>query len=454
MKRPIVALVGRPNVGKSTLYNRLSGTRDAIVDDIPGTTRDRLYGRAEWTGVEFDIIDTGGIDPDPSGQKSPLSIGSADFVDEIRDQAMLAVQEADVVLFLVDAMSGITPADREIGSILRKSQKIVDGKRIPPVLLVANKADSDRQRQNVHEFYELGLGDPYPLSAIHGTETGDMLDALVEKFPPQTVEETDDSIKIAIVGKPNVGKSSLLNRLVGEERVIVSDIAGTTRDAIDTHLVFEDTPITLIDTAGIRRRGKIIPGVEKFSVLRSMRAIEDADVSLLVIDAVDGISTQDAHIAGYILDEWKSVVVVVNKWDAIEKDSFTMQSYIEKIRNELNFMAYVPILFISAKNGQRVDQVLPTALTVQEERLARITTSKLNDVIHDAQDKHHATSKTGRSLQMYYATQVRSDPPTFMIYVNDPKLAHFSYTRYLENQIRKEFGFIGTPIRIVYKARR
>lgn len=454
MRRPIVALVGRPNVGKSTLFNRLSGTKDAIVDDVPGTTRDRLFGRAEWTGVEFDIIDTGGIDPDTAGQKDPLSIGSADFVKEIRSQAILAIEEADVVLFLVDALTGITPADREIAVILRKNQKMVDGKGTPPILLVANKADSDRQRQNVAEFYELGLGDPYSLSAIHGTETGDMLDALVNMFPERAEESEDDSIKIAIVGKPNVGKSSLLNRLVGEERVIVSDIPGTTRDAIDTHMMYGDVPITLIDTAGIRRRGKINPGVEKFSVVRSMRAIEEADVSLLVIDATEDISIQDAHIAGYILDEWKSVVVVVNKWDAIEKDSYTMQAYTEIIRNELKFMPYVPILFISALTNQRVDQVMPTALKVQEERLARITTSKLNDVIHEAQDKHHATSKTGRSLQMYYATQVRSDPPTFLIYVNDPKLAHFSYTRFLDNQIRKSFGFIGTPIRIVYKARR
>ncbi len=452
--RPIVALVGRPNVGKSTLFNRLSGTRDAIVDNVPGTTRDRQFGHAEWVGVEFDIVDTGGIDPDSSGQKQPLSIGSSEFIEEIRNQALLAVREADVVLFLVDALDGITPADREIASILRKNQTVVDGVETPPVLLVANKADSARQRDSIYEFYELGMGDPYPLSAIHGTETGDMLDALIKLFPEQHPQEEDDSIKIAIVGKPNVGKSSLLNRLVGEERSIVSNIPGTTRDAIDTHLVYDGVPVTLIDTAGIRRRGKIEPGIEKYSVIRSMRAIEESDVSLLVIDAVQGITVQDAHIAGYILDEWKSVVVIVNKWDAIEKDTYTMQTYSEKIRSELNFMAYVPILFISALTNQRVNQVMPMALKVQEERLARITTSKLNDIIHEAQDKHHATSKTGRSLHMYYANQVRSDPPTFLIHVNDPKLAHFSYTRFLENQIRKEFHFVGTPIRIVYKARR
>jgi GTP-binding protein len=454
MKKPIVALVGRPNVGKSTLFNRMSGTQDAIVDDVPGTTRDRLFGHAEWCGVEFDIVDTGGIDPDFSKQNTPLSIGSSEFISEIRSQALIAVKEADVVLFLVDAISGVTLADREIAEILRKSQKIVDGVEKPPVLLVVNKADSSKQRNLVAEFYELGMGEPFPISAIHGTETGDMLDALIQLFPAQDKEPEDDSVKIAIVGKPNVGKSSLLNCLVGEERVIVSDIAGTTRDAIDTKMMYGDIPVTLIDTAGIRRRGKIEPGVEKFSVIRSMRAIEQADVSLLVIDATQGISVQDAHIAGYILDEWKSVVVVVNKWDAIEKDTYTMQAYTEKIRNELNFMPYVPILFVSALTKLRVNQIMPMALQVQEERLVRIKTSALNEVIHEAQDKHHATSKTGRSLSMYYATQVRSDPPTFLIYVNDPALAHFSYKRYIENQIRERFSFIGTPIRIAFKARR
>ncbi len=454
MKRPVVALVGRPNVGKSTIFNRLTGTRDAIIDDVPGTTRDRLFGVGEWVGVEFDLIDTGGIDPAPNGQKKPLSIGSADFVAEIKQQALLAVEEADVVLFVVDAISGVTPSDREIAGILRKAQKTVGGIVRPPVLLVVNKVDSANIRENVHDFYELGMGDPYPISAIHGTETGDLLDAMIELFPDQVPEDDDDSVKIAIVGKPNVGKSSLLNRLVGEDRVIVSSIAGTTRDAIDTRIEFNGVPITLIDTAGIRRRGKIERGVEKYAVLRSMRSIEKADVALLVIDAIEGISVQDAHIAGYILEEWKSVVVVVNKWDAIEKDTYTMQKMTERIRRELNFMDYVPILFISAKTNQRVNQVLPTALQVQEERVARIPTSALNEIIHQAQDEHHATSKTGRSLSIYYATQVRSDPPTFMLYCNDPKLAHFTYTRYLMNRIRARFGFVGTPIRIVYKARR
>ena len=452
-RKPVVALVGRPNVGKSTLFNRLSGTRDAIVDDVPGTTRDRLFGHAEWCGTEFDIIDTGGIDPDAAGQKTPLSVGSADFISEIKTQAILAIEEADVVLFLTDASTGVTEADREIAQILRRLQKTKDGVSTPPVLLVVNKADSNNLRANVPEFYELGMDDPYPISAIHGTETGDLLDALCALFPPQEEEEPDDSVKIAIVGRPNVGKSSLLNRLCGEDRVIVSNIPGTTRDAIDTKLMVDDVPVTLVDTAGIRRKGKVEVGVEKYSVIRSMRVIEEADVSLLVIDATQGISSQEAHIAGYILDAWKSVVVVVNKWDAIEKDTYTMQQFTEKIRKDLNFMDYVPILFVSAKTGQRTNQILTTALQVQEQRLVRIPTSALNDAVHEAQDKHHATSKSGRSLQMYYATQVRSDPPTFMIYVNDPDLAHFTYKRYLENQLRERFGFVGTPIRFVFKAR-
>jgi GTP-binding protein len=298
------------------------------------------------------------------------------------------------------------------------------------------------------------MGDPYPISAVHGTGTGDLLDALVRAFPKLEEQPEDDSIKIAIVGKPNVGKSSLLNRLSGEERAIVSPIAGTTRDAVDSHFDFNGMPLTLIDTAGIRRRGRIEPGVEKFSVIRSLRAIERSDVALLVIDAIDGISAQDTHIAGFILEAWKSTVVLVNKWDAIEKDTYTMEQYKTHIQQELNFMDYVPILFISAKTGQRVDQVLPLALRVQEERLARLTTSALNRVLQNAQDAHASTSKSGRSLRIYYGTQVRNDPPTFLLYVNDPSLAHFSYLRFIENRMREEYSFIGTPIRLVLKARR
>ena len=453
MAKPVIALVGRPNVGKSTLFNRLCGEMTAIVDDTPGTTRDRLFGEGEWTGVVFDVVDTGGIDPSANSRKTPLSVGSADFISEIRTQALVAIAEADIVLFLVDAISGVTPADVEVAQILRQSQKVVDGVARPPIFLVVNKADSSKQRNTVGEFYELGLGDPYPISAVHGTGTGDLLDALVAAFPQREQEKDDDSVRIAIVGKPNVGKSSLLNRLTGEERAIVSPIAGTTRDAVDTKIEYEGVPVTLIDTAGIRRRGKVDPGVEKFSVVRSMRAIERCDVAILMIDAVEGISAQDAHIAGYVKDEWKSCVVVVNKWDAVEKDTFTMQEFTTRIRRELNFVDYVPILFISAKNGQRVDQVMPLALKVQEERLAHINTGALNRILQKAQDTHAPTSRTGASIKLYYGTQVRTDPPTFMIYCNNPKLAHFSYMRFLENQIRAEFPFTGTPIRIVLKPR-
>ncbi|MEL7591398.1 MAG: ribosome biogenesis GTPase Der [Anaerolineaceae bacterium] len=453
MTKPVVALVGRPNVGKSTLFNRLCGERIAIVDDTPGTTRDRLFGEAEWNGRKFDVVDTGGIDPTSGSRKSPLSVGSADFIEEIRSQAVLAVTEADAVLFLVDALSGVTPADIEVAGILRKSQKMIAGTPFPPILVVVNKADSNRQREGVHEFYELGLDDPYPISAVHGTGTGDMLDDLLKMLPEEVEEVGDDSVKIAIVGKPNVGKSSLLNRLAGEDRSIVSDIPGTTRDAVDSQIEYEGIPVTLIDTAGIRRRGKVDPGVEKFSVVRSMRAIERCDVALLMIDAVEGITAQDAHIAGYVKDEWKSTVVIVNKWDAIEKDNYSMQQYTERIRQELNFMDYVPLLFISAKTGQRVDQVLPTALRVQEERLARITTGALNRILQNAQDLHSPTSRTGTNIKLFYGTQVRTDPPTFMIYCNNPQLAHFTYLRFLENQIRKEYPYTGTPIRIVLKPR-
>jgi GTPase len=452
MRKPVVALVGRPNVGKSTLFNRLAGEMLAIVDSTPGTTRDRLFADSEWNGRAFQIIDTGGIDPS-SSRKDPLSIGSADYIDQIRTQAKIAIDEADTILFIVEAISGVTPADLEVAQILRRSQKIVDGHAFPPILLVLNKADSPGLRAQLPQFYELAMGEPYAISAVHGTGTGDLLDALVESFPEAEEEEEDDSVKIAIVGKPNAGKSSLLNKLTGKDRSIVSSIAGTTRDSVDTHIEYDGIPVTLIDTAGIRRRGKIDPGVEKFSVVRAMRSIARADVALLMIDAVAGITAQDAHIAGYILEELKSVVVLVNKWDAIAKDTYTMQNFTQTIRRDLNFMDYVPLLFISAKTGQRVEDVLPMALRVQEERLARLTTSQLNRTLQAAQDAHAATSKSGRSLRIFYGTQVRSDPPTFMIYVNDPKLMHFTYRRYLENRVREEYKFTGTPIRFVLKGR-
>ncbi len=458
MRTPIVALVGRPNVGKSTLFNRLAGERLAVVDDTPGTTRDRLVAEAEWSGVNFMIVDTGGIDPMQYGAgRQPLSVGSADYIAQIRYQAEIAIQEADAVLFLVDAASGITPADHEVAQILREHQVEKGGKWIPPVLLVVNKADSAARREQALQFYELGMGEPYPISALHGTGTGDLLDALVAQLPQRSEQEEteeEERVKIAIVGKPNAGKSSLLNRLLGQERAIVSPIPGTTRDAVDTPMEYNGVPITLIDTAGIRRRGKIEPGVEKYSVLRALNAIQRADVVLLVVDAVSGVTAQDTHIAGFILDAWKSAVLLINKWDAIEKDAFTMEEYTRRIRQQLNFMDYTPVLFISAKTGQRVDQVLPLALQVQEERLVRLSTSQLNQLFQKAQDQHSPPTHAGRQLKIYYATQVRSDPPTFLLYVNDPKLAHFSYLRYLENRLREVYPFLGTPVRLVLRPRR
>lgn len=454
MQKPVVAIVGRPNVGKSTLFNRLAERRMAIVDDIPGTTRDRLSTEVEWTGVIFDIIDTGGLDPTqvgPGKGQAPLSIGSHQFIDEIRSQAEIAIREADAILFVVDGQTGITPADREITNSLRKSQELKDGDPYPPILLVVNKCESQEARQNAVQFYELGFKEIHIVSAIHGSATGDMLDALVAVLPEGGDEEEDTSVKIAIVGKPNVGKSSLLNKIVGEDRVIVSNIPGTTRDSIDTSLVYKDTPITIIDTAGIRKRGSIEPGVEKFSVLRAMKAIERSDVALLVVDAFEGIKSQDTHVAGYILDEWKSAVVVINKWDLIEKDTHTMAEFTKYIRYELNFMDYVPILFTSALTGKRVDQILDLALQVQAERMVRLPTSQVNRIVQAAQDKHPAPSKAGKHFKIYYGSQVRNDPPTFLLHVNNPQLTHFTYLRYIENQIRETAPFIGTPIKIILR---
>ncbi len=457
MSKPVVALVGRPNVGKSTLFNRLAEERLAVVDEVPGTTRDRLMADAIWAGVFFSIIDTGGIDPTQTGQgrsQQPLSVGSADFITQIKEQAEIAIAEANAILFIVDAESGVTPADHEIAQILRRHQQQRDGEPYPPIFLVVNKADNEVRRSQAFQFYELGMGEPYPISALHGTGIGDLLEAFVSSFRLSGEEMEDESVKIAIVGKPNVGKSSLLNKLLGEERAIVSPIPGTTRDAVDTHLTYEDTQITLIDTAGIRKRGKIEPGVEKYSVLRTFQAIDRASVALLLVDAAISLAAQDAHIAGYIIDAWKSVVVVVNKWDAIPKDTHTMDEYTRLLRHELNFLPYVPLLFISAKTGQRVSQVLPMALRVQEERLMRLSTSKLNRVLRRAQDLHPAPSRAGKQLKIYYGTQVRNDPPTFLLYVNDPKLAHFTYQRFLENRIREDYPFLGTPIRLVLRRRR
>ncbi len=453
MPLPIVAIVGRPNVGKSTLFNRLAGERLSIIDDSPGTTRDRLFAESEWNGRRFHIIDTGGIDPTVGKGKEPLSISSADFIQEIKEQALVAIREADVIVFLTDAQAGMTSADEEVTEILRSRQKKEDGVKKPPILLTVNKADNADLRASIYDFYKLGLGDPLAISAIHGTGTGDLLDAITDSLPEADETEEDDSIKIAIVGKPNVGKSSLLNKLVGEARSIVSPIAGTTRDAVDTPILFDGREVTLIDTAGIRKRGKIDRSVEKYSVIRSLRAIERSEVALLMIDATQPISAQDTHIAGFILEAWKSAVVLVNKWDAVDKDTFTMDEYRARIRHALNFMDYVPILFISAESGQRVSSVLPEALRVQEERMVKIKTSELNRLLLRAQDQHAPASKTGRILRIYYGTQVRSDPPTFMLFVNDAELAHFTYLRYIENQLREVYPFSGTPIRLVLKSR-
>jgi len=452
MRKPLVALVGRPNVGKSALFNRLVGQRKAVVSDIPGTTRDRILGEAEWNGAVFNVADTGGLEVYQPRQElsaaSPLEEGSGLFVQEIRAQAMIAIEEADVIVLVVDALSGITAADEEIADILRRSAK--------PVLLAANKADNPARREDTFEFYGLGLGEVFAVSALHGTGTGDLLDAIVAALPFRAeadFEAEDTSIKIAIVGRPNVGKSSLLNRLLGEERAIVSEVAGTTRDAVDTQLVWEGMPITLIDTAGIRRRGRIVPGVEKYSVLRAQKAIERADVVLLVVDATDGVTQQDAHIAGMITDELKSAVIVVNKWDAIEKDTYTMNQHMEKIRQELAFLPYVPVLFISAKTGQRIHTVLETAVRVQEERLVRVPTSELNRIVREAMLRHAPQTKQPRPLKIFLAQQVRVDPPTFLLHVNDKSLLHFTYERYLENQIRRVYPFSGTPIRISVRER-
>ena len=454
MAKPVVALVGRPNVGKSTLFNRLAGERLAVVDDRPGTTRDRLFAEAHWGGRTFDIVDTGGIDPSALQSQQPLSLDSADYIPQIRAQAELAASEADAVIFLVDAEAGVTPADAEVADILRRAQRN-RGQSPPPLLLAVNKADNAERRARLPEFYELGLGDPIPVSALHGSGTGDLLDRLLEQLPPsrETPETEQSSLRLAIVGRPNVGKSSLLNRLLGEERVLVSPIPGTTRDAVDTRLIYHGLPVTLIDTAGIRRRGHIEVGVEKYSVLRAVRAIERADVVLLVIDATEGIRAQDTHIAGIALEKRKSILVAINKWDAVPKDSYTQPAYAEHVREQLNFLDYVPALFVSAKTGQRVDQILPLALRIQEERLRRIPTAELNRLVQQALDRHAPPSKAGKRLKILYASQVRVDPPTFVFHVNDPKLAHFTYVRFLENRLRESYSFLGTPLQLVFRRR-
>ncbi|NOX61838.1 MAG: ribosome biogenesis GTPase Der [Chloroflexi bacterium] len=451
-QKPIVALVGRPNVGKSTLFNRLVGQRKAIVEDLPGTTRDRIYGDVEWTGVEFVVVDTGGIEAlhtregKPQPMADPLATASIGFVSEIREQAELAMKEADVIVMLVDAREGLTAADEEVANLLRTADK--------PVIVAANKADNAERRMNAVEFYALGLGDPFPISAYHGTGTGDLLDEIVKLLPPVEPEEEDEAtLRIAIVGRPNVGKSSILNALLGQERAIVSDIAGTTRDAIDTHLTWDGEPIMVVDTAGIRRRGRIERGIERYSVMRALRAIGRAEVVLLVLDATEGVTAQDAHIGGYILEEHRSLIIVVNKWDAIEKDSHTMAEYSRRLRQEMKFLDYVPVLYVSALTRQRIDQIIPTALRVRAERHVRIPTSELNRLLQEAVAKNPPKAVRGRKARFYYVTQAEADPPTFIFFVNDPKAVHFTYLRYLENRIRERYPFEGAPLRLVLRGK-
>jgi GTP-binding protein len=452
MPQPIVALVGRPNVGKSTLFNRIVGQRRAIVEDIPGTTRDRLYGDAEWDGQFFTVVDTGGLEiiesqkrRRPQDQPRPLSAASVGFIEEIREQAEVAIHEADVIIMLVDVLDGLTPADEDVAEVLRRTDK--------PVLVAANKADNQAREQGAFEFYALGLGDVFPVSALHGIGVGELLDEVVTVLPVVDGIEEPEALKIAIVGRPNVGKSSLLNKLLGEERAIVSAIPGTTRDATDTYLTWEGQPVLLIDTAGIRRRGRIERGIEKYSVLRAIKSIARADVVLLLLDAEDLVTAQDAHVAGYILEENRSIVVLVNKWDLIEKDTYTMDAYTKQIRADLKFLDYVPVLYISALTGQRVHKVLPLIFQVYQERMVRISTGELNRLVEDATIRHPPPHKAGKRLRFYYTTQASVDPPTFVFFVNDTRLVHFTYERYLENQLRRRYSYLGTPLKLVFRSR-
>jgi GTPase len=452
VRKPIVALVGRPNVGKSTLFNRLVGHRLAIVEDEPGTTRDRQYAPAEWTQQPFILVDTGGLDVTSSVRtaqgwvQEPLGGSSRDYVKEIRQQAETAIEEADLVVFLVDAREGITAADREVAEVLRRSAR--------PVLLAANKADNEVRRQAAVEFHELGLGDPYAISALHGTGTGDLLDALVVRLPKMAEEPDESAVRIAIVGRPNVGKSSLLNALLNEERTIVSSIPGTTRDAVDSELTWRGQRVVLVDTAGIRRRGKVEQGVEKYSVLRSLTAVERADVALLVLDTTQGVTAQDAHVASFILEATKSVVVIVNKWDLLEnKESTTLTAFTQMVRDRLRFLDYVPVVFVSALTRQRIDKVLPTALRVAAARNVRIPTAELNRVLREAITGHPPGSRRGKPLKFFYATQASVAPPTFVLFVNDRDLVHFSYERYLQNSLRSAYPFEGTPVKMEFRSR-
>lgn len=437
MPKPLVALVGRQNVGKSALFNRIVGRRLAIVEDLPGTTRDRLYADAEWQGRVFTVVDTGG-----------LVLGSDDdLLNRVRAQASQAMKDADVIVFVTDVLDGVTAMDEEVADLLRRTHK--------PVILAANKADNAQRRLEAADFFSLGLGEVHAISALHGTSVADVLDSVVFSFrsPDEEAQQEQAGVRIAIVGRTNVGKSSLLNALLREERAIVSPIAGTTRDAIDTTLRWHGQELVLIDTAGIRKRGKVIPGVEQYSVMRALKAIGRADVVLLVLDASQGPSAQDAHIASYILEANKSIVVVVNKWDLVPKDHTTMDAYRARIRRQFKFIPYAPVIFVSALTRQRIGQVLETAARVYLQRHQRIPTGELNEIIQEAVARHSPPSKRGKRLAFYFSTQPTVDPPTLVFFVNDSRLVHFSYQRYIENRIRERWGFEGTPLRMRFEGR-
>lgn len=437
MALPIVAIVGRPNVGKSTLFNKLIGQRLSIVADTPGVTRDRIYAKGEWRDRSYMVVDTGGLEP--SSTDPMLSM--------IREQAQIAIEQADVIILVTDVQCGVTANDADVASLLQKSGK--------PIVLAVNKCDSIGDTpMEVYEFYSLGLGDPYPISATHGHGTGDLLDAVYSYLPEEVAEDEDsDTIKVAIIGKPNVGKSSLVNRIAGEPRAIVSDVPGTTRDATDTLIENEYGKFTFIDTAGIRRKSKVNESIERYSVLRSYMAIDRADVCLMMLDATEGFSEQDSKVAGYAHEQGKGSIIVVNKWDLIDKETNTMQEYTEKLENDFSFMSYAPFIYISAKTGQRVNKLFEMIQDVYTQNTMRITTGMLNDVLSYATARVQPPTDKGRRLKLYYITQSSTKPPTFVVFVNRAELFHFSYQRYIENQIRSTFGLNGTPIRLVIRER-
>ncbi|MDQ0176212.1 GTP-binding protein [Bacillus chungangensis] len=435
MTKPVIAIVGRPNVGKSTIFNRIVGERISIVEDIPGVTRDRIYSSAEWLTHEFNLIDTGGID-----------IGDEPFLEQIRQQAEIAIEEADVIIFITNGREGVTTADEQVAKILYRSKK--------PVVLAVNKVDNPEMRDQIYDFYALGFGEPFPISGAHGLGLGDLLDEAVKHFPnEEAIDYNEDVIKFCLIGRPNVGKSSLVNAILGEERVIVSDIAGTTRDAIDSPYTYGEKEYVIIDTAGMRKKGKVYESTEKYSVLRALRAIERSDVVLVVLNAEEGIREQDKKIAGYADEAGRAVIIVVNKWDTIEKDDRTMKLFEEQIRDHFQFLSYAPIVFLSAVTKKRLKTLLPVINTVSENHAMRIQSSVLNEVIQDAVAMNPTPTDRGRRLRIYYATQVAVKPPTFVIFVNDTELMHFSYQRFLENRIRDAFMFEGTPIRIIARKR-